>query len=98
MRKGTDPPNLTEKMIIQIQSRSYQVLKILVDFEHGEERHDFPPQHVFCKIFRLKCRTVTIFSPTQRAKLSGPPYILNIVVKLRENFLEAFEKRFQLKT
>ena len=39
----------------------------------GEKKAWFPPQHVFCKIFWLKCRTVAIFLPTQRTRSSGPP-------------------------
>ena len=54
-----------------------QVVQMAWYLEHGGKKGMiFPPQDVFCNIIGLVCRMVTIFLPTQRARLSGPPKYL----------------------
>ena len=57
----------------------------------------FSPQDVFGNIIGLMCRMVTIFYWRNKLGQADLPDTLNVFVKLTENFLEAFEKKFQLK-
>ena len=51
----------------------------------------------FVNIFLLVCRIVRMLLLTQRTRLGGPFRYLEHVRQAIENFLEAFEKKFQPK-
>ena len=58
----------------------------------------FPPNTFFAKYFDWSVVRSRFFYRHKEQGQADLPDTLNIVVKLTENFLEAFEKKFQLKT